>query len=842
MPVRIALVAPSSVPFVVGGAEKLWWGLQQHINRHTDHPCELIKLPAAEGSLPELVASYRRFAALDLTHFDRVFTTKYPAWMVSHPCHVVYLQHRLRGLYDTYPWPDRVAASAASPWLAEAWPDPGARQWLSPALRDPAVRKLRGLLQSAPDRSRLDDLFAAFFDVAAREFPDANRLLAFPGPLARAIVHWLDAVALAPGAIRRYLAISRTVAHRDGYFPPDAKVQVQPHPSNLEFPARTPATVPGRPVFFTASRLDGPKRLDLLIEAFAQVPGDVELRIAGTGPEHARLAALAAADRRVRLMGFLRDDEIVAQYCEALAVPFLPYAEDMGLITLEAMRAGRPVITCTDSGGPTEWVRHRATGWVVPPEAGALAEAMGAALAQPRRTRAMGRLGRVRTRGVTWPAVVRALLENAVEEATALERHPPRFLVLNTFSCHPPRGGGQQRCFHLYRQLAAASGGHVTVLVLDPAATVGRRRPLAPGLDEHVVPLSAAARERLRLLGERVGVPVADLFAMRAWQDEPAFIKALRELLTPDTIGIAAHPYLAEALQSHHRGPWWYDAYNVELDLKREILAPALTKGGADVREWARDTLEHLARVEAMACRASRWVGACSQADWDRFREQYALPDDKGVVVPNCADIAGTAFVGMQRRRAWQRRLSRVRPFALFVGSWHGPNLEAAEWLISKLSPLCPEVDFLLAGSLCDGLDGQTLPPNVRFAGAVSESMLRVLMFSADVGLNPVITGSGSNLKVLEYAAVGLPVLTTPFGRRGIALSDAECWVAERESFADALGRLLQYPEARLDDVVTQARRRIEREHDWGQAARRMLDHASRTKSWIGLASFTATC
>lgn len=815
------------MPFVVGGAEKLWWGLQQHINRHTDHSCELIKLPVSEGTLPDLVASYRSFAVLKLTHFDRVISTKYPAWMVSHPCHVVYLQHRLRGLYDTYPWPDRVTASGAAPWRPEAWPDPSARQWLAAALRDPAVRELRGLLDSPPDRARLDDLFAAFFAVAAREAAGARTLLAFPGPLARAIVHWLDAVALAPKAVRRYFAISRTVAHRDEYFPPEANVQVQPHPSNLEFPAKAPVTASGRPAFFTASRLDGPKRLDLLIEAFAQVPGDVELRIAGTGPERERLAALAAADPRVRLLGFLRDDEIVTQYYRALAVPFLPYAEDMGLITLEAMRAGRPVITCTDSGGPTEWVRHGANGWVVPPAPQALAAAMRAALGHTRRTRAMGRLGRMHTCGITWAAVAAALLADAAGDATALAHQGPRFVVLNTFSCHPPRGGGQQRCFHLYQQLAAVSGGHVTVLVLDGAAAVGRTRTLAPGLDERIVPLSAAARERLQTLSERVGAPIADLFAMRAWRDEPAFIHALRERLTPDTIAIAAHPYLAEALQSHHTGPWWYDAYNVELDLKREILATALTEGDAEVCEWARDTLEYLARVEAMACRASHWVSACSQADWDRFREQHALPADKGVVVPNCADISGVAFVSLQRRRQWQQRLSRVKPVALFVGSWHGPNLEAAKWVIRDLAPRCPQVDFLLVGSLCDGLAGQPLPSNLRFAGVVSDAELQVLLSFADVGLNPVTTGSGSNLKVLDYAAVGLPVLTTPFGRRGIALSDAECWVAERDQFPAALTRLLQCPEARLDEIVAQARCRIEREHDWSHAARRMLRHAS---------------
>ena len=100
---RIALVAPSAVPFTPGGAERLWWGLTTWVNRHTGHALELIKLPSPERNFWEIVQSYRQFSLLDLSHFDRVISTKYPAWMVAHDYHVVYLQHTLRGLYDTYP-------------------------------------------------------------------------------------------------------------------------------------------------------------------------------------------------------------------------------------------------------------------------------------------------------------------------------------------------------------------------------------------------------------------------------------------------------------------------------------------------------------------------------------------------------------------------------------------------------------------------------------------------------------------------------------------------------------------------------------------------------------------
>src|SRR5690606_37599027 len=99
---NLAIAAPSPVPFAMGGAESLFSSLHRHINASTPHHCELIKLPSPEHDFQSVVASYQAFSELDLSHFDVVITTKYPAWMVRHPRQTVYLQHRLRGLYDTY--------------------------------------------------------------------------------------------------------------------------------------------------------------------------------------------------------------------------------------------------------------------------------------------------------------------------------------------------------------------------------------------------------------------------------------------------------------------------------------------------------------------------------------------------------------------------------------------------------------------------------------------------------------------------------------------------------------------------------------------------------------------
>ena len=100
---KIAIIAPSPVPYTVGGAEKLWWGMLDAFRRYSDHEVELLKTPTRESTFSELLDSYNYYARLDLNHFDLVISTKYPAWMVWHDNHWVYLQHKLRGLYDTYP-------------------------------------------------------------------------------------------------------------------------------------------------------------------------------------------------------------------------------------------------------------------------------------------------------------------------------------------------------------------------------------------------------------------------------------------------------------------------------------------------------------------------------------------------------------------------------------------------------------------------------------------------------------------------------------------------------------------------------------------------------------------
>lgn len=100
-------------------------------------------------------------------------------------------------------------------------------------------------------------------------------------------------------------------------------------------------------------------------------------------------------------------------YSNCLAVFFGPFDEDYGYITMESMLSGKPVITCDDSGGPLEFVQHEQTGFVLPPDPQAIAEAVARLAGDMPRALQMGQNGltHYRSLSISWDSVVQTLLQ-----------------------------------------------------------------------------------------------------------------------------------------------------------------------------------------------------------------------------------------------------------------------------------------------------------------------------------------------------------------------------------------------------------------------------------------------
>ncbi len=162
------------------------------------------------------------------------------------------------------------------------------------------------------------------------------------------------------------------------------------------------------------SRLTPLKRIDLLIRALADPAArSVRVVVAGDGEQAIELERLArelGVDARVRFIGRADDAMLVEQLSRCRAVCFPPYDEDYGFVTIEAFASHKAVVTCRDSGGPTELVRDGETGLVCDPTPGSLAAAL-ARLAGDRVTaERMGAAAAEIAARITWHDAVSRLL------------------------------------------------------------------------------------------------------------------------------------------------------------------------------------------------------------------------------------------------------------------------------------------------------------------------------------------------------------------------------------------------------------------------------------------------
>lgn len=783
---KIAVVAPSPVPFTRGGAERALWGIQAAINDLTHHEAEMIKIPVEESTLPSVIAAYELFSQLDLSHFDRIITTKYPAWMVEHPHKTILMMHVLRGVYDTYHLHHRP--------LTVEHPD------------DHTFAMLHLMRTNPGNRGALAEFFERWHNALAALGPD-HPDFTFPGPFARLAIRWLDGIGMDPGEVAQYLSQSKTVARREGYFP----TSVSPRVVNL------PGKLPLAPVndehgtyLFTASRLDGPKRLDLLIDAMAHVPGELELRIAGTGALRSALEEQAAGDPRIRFLGFTRNDQLPELYRNALAVPFIPYDEDLGLITLEAFSQHTAVVTVTDAGGPTEFVKDGATGLVAEPNPASLGSALARLVADPDLAAELGAAGFERGERITWEEVVEALLgderftpeEQAARTAAAIAadaerpRSARRVAVVTTFAINDPGHGGQLRARNLYGELSRRRPVEVVALV-DPDQPAGRL-----GLDEDLVqvtvPRSREHQQAIEELSRAVQLPVSDLVAGTEIAQTPAYLDALRTAVDGASAVILAEPYLLPAVEALGLDvPVVYDAYNVEAQLKADAYPDT---------DVGRELLAQVEEVERRAVATATHVTACSATDVAALTAAGGRSAADATVIPNGTTVPDEVATPGERRAAserWRQRYwstgslaARPEHLAVFFGSWHPPNLDAVE-LLAEIAPELPDVLLLSVGHHGQAFLHRLTPPNLVFTGMVSTRAKDLLLRSADVALNPMRQGSGTNLKLLEYLAVGVPVVSTPFGARGIDVVDGEhLLLAEPEGFAAAVRSALDDPDA----------------------------------------------
>ncbi|MEJ2793803.1 glycosyltransferase family 4 protein [Iodobacter sp. LRB] len=773
---KVAIIAPSGVPFIWGGAENIWKGLWLTLNQQENMTAELIKLPSPEHDFWAIIQSYQNFAELDLNHFDLVISTKYPAWMVSHPRHILFMQHTLRGLYDTYP----THLTKNIDHLAQ---------------KLPALYRLLSIKK--PGRTHLAECFAELKRIKELQIL-SQQDIALPGPLLRAIIHFFDAVALAPEQILRYTAIAHEVANRKEYFPEGIKPDVLYHPSSLP-QAGVIGNVHIPPAIFTASRLDAPKRIDLLIKAYCKSGVKTPLRIAGTGPQSNELQKLIPPDAAITLLGHISEQQLAQEYANALFVPFIPEHEDFGLISYEAMIAGKAVLSCTDSGGATELIRHMENGLIIKPDCDEIAKAIKQLCDNPSLSYQLGQQAYNTVKDINWPALVKELLNKNAQ-------YLPRILVLNTYPIYPVVSGGQARLYHLYSELSML-GYSVEILNLDFNTKVIKNRNLNENFVEVLIPVGDEFRKKLSTEEKRLNISCVDWLAAAHPELLPEWQAEIKRRAPWASLVICSHPYAYPAMIQAGVKQWLYEAHNVEADLKAQIY------------QQHPNEAQKIKELESQCAMGAQHIICCSNEDSLRMQALYQIPDHQFSIIANGADTQNIKYLDQAGRKEIriQMGLEPTNNISLFMGSNHGPNIEAAEQILIAAEQNL-SLQYIILGSVADAFKKKNIPENVRFLGVVSQAEKQLWLKIASIALNPMLNGSGSNLKLIEYAAAGLPIISTEFGVRGTRF-EAGVHYFNAKNLTGTIKNTLKLSESQLDQITRKTAGYIKNELCWQSLA-----------------------
>ena len=328
----------------------------------------------------------------------------------------------------------------------------------------------------------------------------------------------------------------------------------------------------------------------------------------------------------------------------------------------------------------------------------------------------------------------------------------------------PSRTGGEQRSFFVLKALAEKFD------IISVVPTYDNMRmeivTLAPGLTEVRIPKSRMFSEVSAEL-RRKNIPIhqtAMAYAL-AGASQPEMLDYLRKLW-PQIDGVilqhASAVAVADAVNLE-RKPTFYISHNCEFELA--------ANAHIDSQDHEYAILMH--QLEYRACLGADLVVPVTNEDREKFIHLFGTNRAR-------VHVAGNGSVcRFDDETAFEAQVDAAS--ALFLGSKWGPNLTAGKFICSTLAADCPDITFHICGNVCDDLANDNPPENVTLHGVLSDEQLKKLMAKTHIGLNPILDGAGSNVKLADYLAHGLRVVTTPKGVRGFEgdLENLHCCAPE---------------------------------------------------------------
>lgn len=388
-----------------------------------------------------------------------------------------------------------------------------------------------------------------------------------------------------------------------------------------------------------------------------------------------------------------------------------------------------------------------------------------------------------------------------------------KITVAVPFLVYPPFAGGQLRVFNLYRSLARWMD--IELVTYTHPGKKPFKKEIADGLWEIRIPKSDQHIQKDVEMNEKANITVSDIVLYDNYYLSKEYLDALEESAQTAEVVIACHPYIYPAIKKVTNKRIWYEAQDFEFELKKSMLSHSPLK---------EELVAKVKKIEKECCENSEIIMTCSIEDADKISEVYEVDRNKIIVVQNGADIENINFYGIEDRLELKRRLNKSDEFtAVFVGSWHGPNLIAVSEII-EMAKILANVRFVIIGNAGKGCEKKDIPQNVVITGLIDDYEKNTILSYADVALNPMPYGSGTNLKMLEYFAFGIPVITTPVGARGLKIEDSKhAIISNMDNFTEAISHFMKYDKIQKKKLIECAREYVISNFSWSGIARKTI-------------------
>ncbi len=177
-----------------------------------------------------------------------------------------------------------------------------------------------------------------------------------------------------------------------------------------------------------------------------------------------------------------------------------------------------------------------------------------------------------------------------------------------------------------------------------------------------------------------------------------------------------------------------YDAHNVEYLLRKNNIYQS-----------------YVMEIEANLLKNADVIISLSKKDIENFVNIYNIKRDKIYYVPLTV-LKKFDYNGINSN------------YIVFIGSMYEPNIKALDFINDIAGNI--DIDFYIIGSVSSH-KLRNKKKNVKLLGLVPEDEKNKILSNALFAINPVPTGSGRNLKMLDYISHGLPVITTEPGLNG---------------------------------------------------------------------------